>query len=223
MIYPINEMFQTLQGEGVFTGVPSIFIRLQGCPVGCSWCDTKHTWEKEVDKQQPIDNILLKSQDSDLWSVATSQQIIGLFARQGYTARHVVITGGEPCLYNLRPLTESLESAGYQCQIETSGTHAIHCSDKTWVTVSPKVKMRGGYKVLPEAMSRANEVKHPVGRERDIEALDELLAMLDGNNEPVVALQPISQKEEATRLCIETCIARNWRFSMQTHKYLNIA
>ncbi|PHM67377.1 7-carboxy-7-deazaguanine synthase QueE [Xenorhabdus stockiae] len=223
MIYPINEMFQTLQGEGVFTGVPAVFIRLQGCPVGCSWCDTKHTWEKEADKQQSMENILVKSQDSDTWGAATPEQIINLFTRQGYTARHIVITGGEPCLYDLRPLTESLENAGYQCQIETSGTHAIHCTDKTWVTVSPKVKMRGGYKVLPEAMNRANEIKHPVGRERDIESLDDLLTMLDENNRPVIALQPISQKEEATRLCIETCIARNWRFSMQTHKYLNIA
>ncbi|PHM27969.1 7-carboxy-7-deazaguanine synthase QueE [Xenorhabdus budapestensis] len=223
MIYPINEMFQTLQGEGVFTGVPSVFIRLQGCPVGCSWCDTKHTWEKEADKQQPMENILVKSQDSDIWGVATPRQIINLFIRQGYTARHVVITGGEPCLYDLRSLTETLEREGYQCQIETSGTHAIYCSDKTWVTVSPKVKMRGGYKVLPDAMKRANEIKHPVGRERDIEALDELLAMLNEGNAPIIALQPISQKEEATRLCIETCIARNWRFSMQTHKYLNIA
>ncbi|MCC8368137.1 7-carboxy-7-deazaguanine synthase QueE [Xenorhabdus sp. PB61.4] len=223
MIYPINEMFQTLQGEGVFTGVPAVFIRLQGCPVGCSWCDTKHTWEKEADKQQAMENILVKSQDSDTWGAATPEQIINLFTRQGYTARHIVITGGEPCLYDLRPLTEALENAGYQCQIETSGTHAIHCTDKTWVTVSPKVKMRGGYKVLPEAMNRANEIKHPVGRERDIESLDDLLTMLDENNRPIIALQPISQKEEATRLCIETCIARNWRFSMQTHKYLNIA
>ncbi|MBD2809510.1 7-carboxy-7-deazaguanine synthase QueE [Xenorhabdus sp. Vera] len=223
MIYPINEIFQTLQGEGVFTGVPSVFIRLQGCPVGCSWCDTKHTWEKEADKQQPMQNILLKTQDSDLWGVATARQLINIFTRQGYSARHIVITGGEPCLYDLRPLTETLESEGYQCQIETSGTHTIQCSDKTWVTVSPKVKMRGGCQVLPEAMKRADEIKHPVGRERDIEALDELLTMLDGNPVPIIALQPISQKEEATRLCIETCIARNWRFSMQTHKYLNIA
>ncbi|PHM39070.1 7-cyano-7-deazaguanosine biosynthesis protein QueE [Xenorhabdus mauleonii] len=223
MIYPINEIFQTLQGEGVFTGVPSVFIRLQGCPVGCSWCDTKHTWEKEPDKQQPMENIILKTQDSDIWGVATAKQLLNLFAQQGYSARHVVITGGEPCLYDLRPLTELFENEGYGCQIETSGTHTILCSDKTWVTVSPKVKMRGGYKVLPEAMKRADEIKHPVGRARDIEALDELLTMLDGNPTPIVALQPISQKEEATRLCIETCIARNWRFSMQTHKYLNIA
>ncbi|AYA42268.1 7-carboxy-7-deazaguanine synthase QueE [Xenorhabdus nematophila] len=223
MIYPINEIFQTLQGEGVFTGVPSVFVRLQGCPVGCSWCDTKHTWEKDADKQQVMENILLKTRDSDLWGVATAKQLINIFTRQGYSARHIVITGGEPCLYDLRPLTETLEREGYQCQIETSGTHSIQCSDKTWVTVSPKVKMRGGYKVLPEAMKRADEIKHPVGRERDIEALDELLVMLDGKSSPVIALQPISQKEEATRLCIETCIARNWRFSMQTHKYLHIA
>lgn len=223
MIYPINEIFQTLQGEGVFTGVPSVFVRLQGCPVGCSWCDTKHTWEKEADKQQPMENILLKSQDSDLWGVASAKQLLSIFTRQGYSAKHIVITGGEPCLYDLRPLTETLESEGYQCQIETSGTHAIKCSDKTWVTVSPKVKMRGGYRVLPDAIKRADEIKHPVGRQRDIEALDELLTMLDGNPTPLIALQPISQKEDATRLCIETCIARNWRFSMQTHKYLNIA
>ncbi|WP_338884558.1 MULTISPECIES: 7-carboxy-7-deazaguanine synthase QueE [Xenorhabdus] len=223
MIYPINEIFQTLQGEGVFTGVPSVFVRLQGCPVGCSWCDTKHTWEKEADKQQPMENILLKSQESDLWGAASAKQLLSIFTRQGYSAKHIVITGGEPCLYDLRPLTETLESEGYQCQIETSGTHAIKCSDKTWVTVSPKVKMRGGYRVLPDAIKRADEIKHPVGRQRDIEALDELLTMLDGNPTPLIALQPISQKEDATRLCIETCIARNWRFSMQTHKYLNIA
>ena len=52
MQYPINEMFQTLQGEGYFTGVPAIFIRLQGCPVGCAWCDTKHTWDKLADQSE---------------------------------------------------------------------------------------------------------------------------------------------------------------------------
>ncbi|MNT72308.1 7-carboxy-7-deazaguanine synthase [compost metagenome] len=78
-------------------------------------------------------------------------------------------------------------------------------------------------KVLSQALQRADEVKHPVGRERDIEALDVLLATLHDEKPRIIALQPISQKDEATRLCIETCIARNWRLSMQTHKYLNIA
>ncbi|HCS1386448.1 TPA: 7-carboxy-7-deazaguanine synthase QueE, partial [Shigella flexneri] len=107
--------------------------------------------------------------------------------------------------------------------IETSGTHEVRCTPNTWVTVSPKLNMRGGYDVLSQALERANEIKHPVGRVRDIEALDELLATLTDDKPRVIALQPISQKDDATRLCIETCIARNWRLSMQTHKYLNIA
>lgn len=82
--------------------------------------------------------------------------------------------------------------------------------------------MRGGYDVLSQALERANEIKHPVGRVRDIEALDELLATLTDDKPRVIALQPISQRM-MPRLCIETCIARNWRLSMQTHKYLNIA
>ncbi|EMH4930997.1 7-carboxy-7-deazaguanine synthase QueE [Serratia ureilytica] len=223
MQYPINEMFQTLQGEGFFTGVPAIFIRLQGCPVGCSWCDTKHTWEKEAHRKVDLQRILVKTEESDAWGNAGAEQLLAVMRQQGYTARHVVITGGEPCIYDLAPLTELFEQHGYRCQIETSGTHEIRCSANTWVTVSPKVNMRGGMKVLDQALRRADEVKHPVARERDIEALDALLATLQDDKARIIALQPISQKEEATRLCIETCIARNWRLSMQTHKYLNIA
>lgn len=223
MQYPINELFQTLQGEGYFTGVPAIFIRLQGCPVGCSWCDTKHTWERLAEKETGMEAILTKSAESDAWGAASPAELADIIRRQGYTARHVVITGGEPALYDLFALTSQLESQGFRCQIETSGTHEIRCSDGTWVTVSPKVNMRGGLKVLAQALERADEIKHPVARQRDIDDLDALLATLNDDKGRVIALQPVSQKESATRLCIETCIARNWRLSMQTHKYLNIA
>lgn len=223
MQYPINEMFQTLQGEGFFTGVPAIFIRLQGCPVGCAWCDTKHTWDKIADREVSLFSVLAKTKESDKWSAASAEELLVIIGRQGYTARHVVITGGEPCIYDLIPLTQLLQDNGFSCQIETSGTHQVLCTEGTWVTVSPKVNMRGGYDVLAQALERANEIKHPVGRVRDIEALDALLATLPERHNCIIALQPISQKEDATRLCIETCIARNWRLSMQTHKYLNIA
>ncbi|EXU74958.1 7-carboxy-7-deazaguanine synthase QueE [Erwinia mallotivora] len=223
MQYPINEMFQTLQGEGFYTGVPAIFIRLQGCPVGCSWCDTKHTWDKLASRETALGDILLKTVESDAWGMADAQALLAVIGQHGWTARHVVITGGEPCIYDLTPLTEYLEQQGYRCQIETSGTHQVLCSSATWVTVSPKVNMRGGYDVLNQALVRADEVKHPVARQRDIDALDALLVTLDDQKSRIVALQPISQKKDATQLCIETCIARNWRLSMQTHKYLNIA
>lgn len=223
MLYPINEMFQTLQGEGFYTGAPAIFVRLQGCPVGCSWCDTKHTWEKIDNRQQTLIEMVNKSAESDYWAQADSDQLVALIAERGWTAKHIVITGGEPAIYDLLPLTSAFEQQGFQCQIETSGTHPILCSTNTWVTVSPKVNMRGGYDVLNSALLRANEIKHPVARQRDIDALDLLLSQLPPASQTLVALQPISCKPAATKLCIETCIARNWRFSMQTHKYLNIA
>lgn len=222
MQYPINEMFQTLQGEGYFTGVPAIFIRLQGCPVGCAQCDTKHTQDKRGIGKSPC-TASGQDQRKRQMGAASSEDLLAVISRQGYTARHVVITGGEPCIHDLMPLTDLLEKNGFSCQIETSGTHEVRCTPNTRVTVSPKVNMRGGYDVLSQALERANEIKHPVGRVRDIEALDELLATLSDDKPRIIALQPISQKEDATRLCIDTCIARNWRLSMQTHKYLNIA
>ena len=223
MQYPINEMFQTLQGEGFYTGVPAIFIRLQGCPVGCSWCDTKHTWDKLADRETSLGDILLKTVETDAWGAADAEALLNTINQQQWTARHVVITGGEPCIHDLTPLTEALQQAGFSCQIETSGTHAVRCTAQTWVTVSPKVNMRGGYDVLDQALVRADEIKHPVARQRDVDALDQLLARVEDDKARIIALQPISQKEDATRLCIATCIARNWRLSMQTHKYLNIA
>jgi len=223
MLYPINEMFQTLQGEGYFTGLPAIFIRLQGCPVGCPWCDTQHTWDKLADREVSLFSVLAKTKESDKWAASSAEELLAIIARQGYQARHVVITGGEPCIHDLVPLTQRLIEQGFSCQIETSGTHEVRCMPETWVTVSPKVNMRGGYDVIAQALNRANEIKHPVGRMRDIEALDNLLTTLPDGQLPMISLQPISQKEDATRLCIETCIARNWRLSVQTHKYLNIA
>ncbi|MGL6619847.1 7-carboxy-7-deazaguanine synthase QueE, partial [Aeromonas hydrophila] len=135
---------------------------------------------------------------------------------------HVVITGGEPCLYDLQDLSAALIEAGYQVQIETSGTSEIQTHEQTWVTVSPKINMKGGLPVLVSALERANEIKHPVATERHVEELDALLATARLRENVVIALQPISQKPRATQLAMATCIARNWRLSIQTHKYLDI-
>ncbi len=218
----INEVFETIQGEGFYTGAPSIFVRLQGCPVGCPWCDTQHTWEVDNKNRIPIKQVMAKHTDSDTWADLSEDALLSVFEKHGYTAKHVVITGGEPCMYDLRKLTEMLNAAGYSTQIETSGTFEVRCSDKTWVTVSPKINMPGGFSVLPGAIARANEIKHPIAMQKHIDELDELLARCPIQADTLVALQPISQRPRATELAINTCIQRNWRLSLQTHKYLGI-
>ncbi len=221
MKYPVNEVFETIQGEGFFTGVPAIFVRLQGCPVGCSWCDTKHTWEALAENRVEIEQVIQVDGEIGRWAELTSLQLIAQFIAKGYSSKHVVITGGEPCMYDLIELTHDLTAAGFQCQIETSGTFEVKCDAKTWVTVSPKINMKGGYKVLPQALTRANEIKHPVAKVSHIEELDQLLTEIDLDDK-TICLQPISQLSRATELAMKVCIERNWRLSIQTHKYLNI-
>jgi 7-carboxy-7-deazaguanine synthase len=219
--YKINELFETIQGEGAFTGQPSIFIRLQGCPVACSWCDTKHTWDINLEDEVNAQAMLTKKEESQAWSALTVTDVLAVIAEQGYQAKHIVITGGEPAMVDLLPLCDALEQQGLSCQLETSGTFEIQVSDKCWVTVSPKVNMKGGYKILNSAMLRANEIKHPVATEQHV---DDLKALLIEHKitDTQVYLQPISQKERATALAIKTCIENNWRLSVQVHKYLGI-
>lgn len=220
--YKLNEVFESIQGEGAHTGVPSIFVRLQGCPVGCPWCDTKHTWTLDAAFQTDEARVMAKTAESELWYATTGEQLLTLFRREGYTARRVILTGGEPCMYDLRPLSRTLLDAGYDISVETSGTFEVLVDDQAWVTVSPKVNMKGGYDMLTSALARADEIKHPVAMERHIEELEALLARLPADASPLVYLQPISQQKRATELAVKTCIANNWRLSLQTHKFIGI-
>tara|TARA_Y100000588_G_scaffold133899_1_gene147185 strand:- start:93990 stop:94655 length:666 start_codon:yes stop_codon:yes gene_type:complete len=220
-LYQINEIFETIQGEASYTGTPSIFVRLQGCPVGCAWCDTKQTWDASDSYVVSLEQTVEKKADSQHWAHASAEDVLALFQQRGYLAKHVVITGGEPCLFDLNPLCELLHEHGYSTQIETSGTFAIKAPAQTWVTVSPKINMRGGYDVLASAMQRADEIKHPVAMQKHVDELEALFAQT-GVAPKLVYLQPISQKAKATKLAIDTCIQKNWRLSVQVHKYIGI-
>jgi 7-carboxy-7-deazaguanine synthase len=221
-VYKVNEVFETIQGEGSYTGIAAIFIRLQGCPVGCSWCDTKHTWDIKAELSRPLGDIVIKTAETEHWANVSADELLQLFKQEGYQARHVVITGGEPCMYDLNPLCELLHQHGYSTQIETSGTFEVQAPAMTWVTVSPKVNMAGGYKVLQSALDRANEIKHPVAMQKHIDELLQLLQQTD-THAKLVYLQPISQQRRATELAIAMCKKHNWRLSVQVHKYIGIS
>ena len=218
MIYLVNEIFETIQGEANFTGTPSIFIRMQGCPVGCGWCDTKHTWYTEHSNQAHVSEILSKRIDSQKYAQFSPDDILD--AIKDMSSRHIVITGGEPCLYDLNNITEALIYKGYTVQIETSGTHVVNAHPDTWITVSPKVGMDGGFKVLKSVMDLANEIKFPVGKPSDISLLLQVLDMTD--NQCDIWLQPLSQSAKATKVCVNEATANGWKVSIQTHKYMGV-
>jgi len=214
----INEIFDTIQGEAFYTGTPATFIRLQGCPVGCHWCDTKHTWSEGTERLRiEIDEMLDKTTDSPKWSDMEEEEIVRIVEK--LQPRHFVLTGGEPCSQDIFKLTRLLATIG-TVQVETSGTHTINVYHKTWVTVSPKIEMLGGLKVLNTAITRANELKMPINNVNDVKNLQKLVKK--GNYGQLIWLQPVSQKEENTNLCVQTAMDNNWRISIQTHKYMGV-
>ena len=215
---PVNEIFETMQGEATYTGTPAVFVRLQGCEVGCPWCDTKHTWSVDPDNIVPPSEMLRKRGDNPNFAEMFTRDIAHRVTK--FTARHVVITGGEPCQYDLTLLTTMLVGYGCTVQVETSGTEEVRVHAKTFVTVSPKIDMPGGKEILIHALIRANEIKHPVGKQADVNNLRNLLLGL-----PITApvfLQPLSQAKKATALCVAAATDSGWRVSIQTHKFAGV-
>lgn len=216
---PVNEWFETIQGEATFTGTPSIFIRLQGCPVGCGWCDTKHTWDVELGADIRIEAMMAKQVDSPAYAYMTLDQITSRINQSN--CLHVVITGGEPCMYDLWMLTHSIIAQGRTVQVETSGTFPIKVCDETFVTVSPKLDMPGGKEVLTESLQRADEIKFPVGKQADVDKLlDRIVPLVD--YDAIIWLQPLSQNKTATALCVKAATEHGWNVSIQTHKFIGV-
>ena len=219
-IYNVSDTYPTVQGEGCQTGVPMVLLRLQGCGVGCPWCDTKWTWpKKKADEVQTLPEAL---GETSKWVAMSNSQIAAHIVRTFPTFRWVLVTGGEPADQDLRGLVNALHDAGLLVALETSGTADGHlASDFDWVCVSPKIDMPGGKKVLPAAVEVANEIKHVVGKPADIDQLLTLLEQCDLRPDVQICLQPVSESARATQLCLAEVQKRNWRLSIQVHKVIN--
>lgn len=150
--YQVNEQFSSVQGEGVMAGVPCDFIRLQGCSVGCPWCDSGPLADK-------LEGRNTNGSTRNTWGRGgTKETVRSIMGKLRH--RHVVITGGEPTLYNLDPLITALKVAGHFVQLETSGQNALKGKlVPDWVTVSPKERL--GYNINLE-LSTVSEVKFVV-------------------------------------------------------------
>lgn len=220
--YPVNEIFESIQGEGRFTGVPSVFLRLQGCPVGCPWCDTQHTWPVANEDIITVTQLREKNAEAPTHAYMSVVGFLDEYSKRGYQARHIVITGGEPAMHDLLPLTTELLAQGWSVQIETSGTFALLCHTDVFVTVSPKINMPGKFPILPQVMARANEIKHAIAMQKHVDELQALLVECPVTDDTLIYLQPISQQARATELAVATCIKHNWRLSLQTHKFIGI-
>lgn len=226
VIYRVNEMFRTIQGEGSFTGTPSVFVRLQGCAVGCAFCDTKHTWSTDQKNQRSLLQVLNKdATPREEFTEVEADHLVDLVHSMACGAgevRHVVITGGEPADYDLVPLTKGIRSMGMTAQVETSGTAPVLVERDTFVTVSPKIDQVGGKAVIQEAVERADEIKYPIATHKHLENLLDLLSRGWVRSHVPVWLQPLSQSENATERCIAWCYRYGFRLSIQTHKYLGL-
>jgi len=219
----INEIFKTIQGEAIFTGTPSLFIRTQGCPVWCNWCDTKFTWH--IGKKSKLvvqEKIIGKVEQDERFAEFTEEDLLNV-AKQ-YNIKHIVITGGEPCINDLTKLTDLLINNNFSVQIETSCTKQIKCNKKVWVTGSPKINMSGKQEIELKALLRANEIKFPILNNDD---LDNLISLINNNNlqDKLIWLQPVDiegDRINTTNICLEACYKYNFELSVQTHKYINI-
>ncbi len=194
---PLMEEFYTIQGEGYHTGKAAYFIRLGGCDVGCHWCDVKESWDAAL---HPL----------------TAAEVIVENAKK-HPAKTVVITGGEPLLYNLTYLTQKLKEAGIQIFLETSGAYPL-TGYWDWICLSPK-KFKGPRE---DVLSAAGELKVIVFNKSDFQWAEEHAKFVNANCK--LYLQPEwSKAAEMTPLIIDYVKDNpKWEISLQTHKYLNI-
>lgn len=197
LMLPVMEAFYTIQGEGRFTGHPAYFIRLGGCDVGCVWCDVKESWEAAK------------------WPVLSIEQIVE--EALSHPGRLVVITGGEPLMYELGPLTRLLKEKGFTTNIETSGTHPFS-GDFDWVCFSPK-KFK---KPHPSIYAHADELKVVVFHKSDFDFAEEHAALVNESCE--LRLQPEWSKAQRflPNIIEYSKNHPNWKISLQTHKFMDI-
>lgn len=194
---PIVEEFYSLQGEGYHTGKPAYFIRIGGCDVCCSWCDVKVSWDPKIHP------------------VGTIKQIVD--KANSYPGQAVVVTGGEPFIYDLSILCAELKSNGFDTFVETSGSHPI-TGHWDWICISPKKNKAP----LHESLSHADELKVIIDKKLDFEWAEQNANKVGANCR--LYLQPEWSVYQSVVSEVVEYIKNNpkWNISLQSHKFMHI-
>lgn len=196
-VLPLMEDFYTIQGEGFYQGSAAYFIRLGGCDVGCVWCDVKESWDASMHPLVHVTEMARRAKKSG--------------------GQIVVVTGGEPVMYDLNNLTESLKNLGLRTHIETSGAYPI-TGQWDWICFSPK-KFKSPD---PSIFAVAHELKVIIYNKSDFGWAEEFAVKVNDNCQ--LFLQPEWSKEKEILPLIIDYVKNNprWQVSLQVHKYMNI-
>jgi 7-carboxy-7-deazaguanine synthase len=202
---PVVETFHSLQGEGIHAGRSAFFIRLAGCGVGCSWCDTKHSWAAAPHPLRPL---------AELAAEAASAAAAG--------AAFVVVTGGEPLHHELTALCAALASSGLPLHLETSGVDPLS-GRFDWITLSPKSHRPP----TTELLASCHELKVVVHGAGDLAFAEAMAAAAKGlraaGNQPALLLQPGWDSPSGQALATAHVLRHpQWRLSLQSHKWLGL-
>lgn len=194
---PLVEEFFSLQGEGYHTGKAAYFVRLGGCDVGCSWCDSRFSWNQEIHPMIHTD------------------EIIGNVLKSGTDS--VVVTGGEPLMWNLDYLCNGLKKNKINTFIETSGAYPLS-GMWDWICLSPKKNMPP----VADICGRADELKVIIQDESDFDWAEKYRSMVTDTCR--LYLQPEWSRFGKIIPEIVEYIKANpkWRISLQVHKYMHI-
>ncbi len=193
---PLMEEFYTIQGEGFHTGKAAYFIRIGGCDVGCHWCDVKESWNADLHP---------------------ATETIGIIENAKKNANTVVITGGEPLMWNLDLLTSELQKNNIKTHIETSGAYPL--SGKwNWICLSPKKTKLP----LQDIYHVANELKIIINNMHDFKFAEEQASKVSENCELFLQAE-WSKRDKVTPIMVDYVLKNpKWKISLQSHKYLNI-
>jgi organic radical activating enzyme len=196
-LLPVMEEFYSLQGEGFNTGQAAYFVRIGGCDVGCKWCDVKESW------------------NAFLFPPSLTDLIIEHVLQN--PAKAVVVTGGEPLLYNLEYLCRELKRGGVRTFLETSGSQPLS-GEWDWICLSPKKESPP----LHDVVEKANELKVIIEDSADFSWAEENAELV--SNGCILYLQPEWSQREKIMPQIIYYIQANpkWKISLQSHKYMSI-